>query len=126
MLDDCYKNIIISEEMKLQVKLKKNVLAIKENDSQDLREEFNNAERNLKLLESELTPLKNELKNLYELAKESTGGLGYEDRDFATIKTAFAKLPATIEELFEEIQTTQAKIFCLINDQEQSNRVSTL
>ena len=123
MLDDCYKNVIINEEIKLQIKLAKNKLAVKENNCHDLREECSTAERNYKLLENELTPLKTELKNLFDLAKESTGGLSYDDEGFTPIKTAFAKLPASLEEIFEEIQTTQAKIFCLSNDQQDANRV---
>ncbi|OXU28125.1 hypothetical protein TSAR_002632 [Trichomalopsis sarcophagae] len=123
LLDDLYKNIIINEEFKLQIKMEKNKLANKENDSHDLREEFNNAERDYENLNRELQPLKAELKSAYDTAKESTGGLEPEDKDFAPLMKSFAKLPATIEKLFEEIQATQARIFCLTNDQQEAKRV---
>ncbi|XP_011505579.1 PREDICTED: structural maintenance of chromosomes protein 5 [Ceratosolen solmsi marchali] len=123
VLNECYKNILIKEEIKLKIKLEKNVLAIKENDSQDLIEEFTSAEKAYKLLDNELAPLKIEVKNLFELAKESTGGVSYDDPKFTPIKNAFAKLPASIEEIFEKIETTQAQIFCISNNQQDSNRV---
>lgn len=104
--------------------MEKNKLANKENDSHDLREEFNNAERDFENLNRELQPLKTELKEAFEIAKESTGGLSYDDRDFAPLTKAFSKLPATLEKLCEEIQATQAKIFCLTNDQQEARRVS--
>lgn len=124
MLEELHKNFVINEEIKLQIKLNKNKLALKENDCQDLREEFSNAERNCRLLENELVPLKHLVQESYNKAKESTGGLIYGEPEFESIKKSFAKLPPTEDEINEEIQITQTKIFCLSNDDQDANRVS--
>lgn len=75
MLEELHKTFVINEEMKLQIKLTENKLVLKENYCHDLREEFSNAERNCRLLENELVPSKNLVRESYNEAKESTGGL---------------------------------------------------
>ncbi|XP_014204116.1 structural maintenance of chromosomes protein 5 [Copidosoma floridanum] len=123
MQDECNKSSIIDEEIKLQIKLKKNEHAIAENNAHDLRAELNEAERNYRALDNELTPLKTETKNLYDTAKELTEGLCYDDPEFSRYKAIFAKLPASIEEIISEIQRTQAKIFSLKTDQSETARI---
>jgi chromosome condensin MukBEF complex kleisin-like MukF subunit len=103
--------------------LEKNKLAFKENNSQDLINEFASAEKAYKLLDCELMPLKAEVKNLFESAKESTEGISYDDPKFIPIKNIFAKLPASMEEIFDQIEITQAQIFCISNNQQDSNKV---
>lgn len=108
--------------MKLQIKLKKNQLASKESDSQDLREELSSSERDLRALIAEIAPMKEDLKKYYDLAVEATGGYSYSDPEFDQFKAIFAKLPPTIDEIFEQIQVNNAKIFCS-NDQQDSEKV---
>lgn len=122
-MDECFKSTIKDEEMKLQMKIKKDELANFESDTQELISEMNDADRNFKILDRELAPLKLEVKNLYEFAQETTGGLNYDSPEFAPYKTVFAKLPASIEEINVAIQNTQAKIFSLNNDANEAKKV---
>lgn len=113
----------MNEEIKLQIKLKKNQLAVKENDSQDLREELTNSERNLRALNDEIEPLKAELKKQYDEARTLTGGFCQSDKEWEQYKIAFAKLPPTEEKLNAEIQTYNAKIFSVGNDTQEAEKV---
>lgn len=122
-LDDYYKSVIDCEEMKLQVKLQKNQLSMKENNSQEIREEYENAVRNLKHLDNEMRPLREEVENLYKEARKMTDDICHNDKsNFKSYQTAFAKLPATLKEILDEIQKTQAKAFN-VNDQNEAQRV---
>lgn len=112
--------------MKLQIKLKKNLLAIKESETQELRDELANAERILRTLTNEIAPLKDELKRLFEEARNSTNGYCFTDKEFEPFKVSFAKLPPTLDEIFDLIQTLNAQIFSTGNDPQESEKVSIL
>ncbi|KAJ8670552.1 hypothetical protein QAD02_001811 [Eretmocerus hayati] len=118
VLKDYYKRVILNEEFKFDIEVLKEKLTNKENSSQDLREKFEAAEADYKLLTSEVEPLKRELESSYVEAKTTTGGFDSNDAGFKPYANAFAKLPATIEELFDEIKKTQMKIFSLNNQQD--------
>ncbi|KAL7298761.1 hypothetical protein TKK_0008507 [Trichogramma kaykai] len=115
LVDDCYKTFLISEELKLQLRVTKNLLANKNNEVSDLRESHKAAEDNYKILERECKPIKEEVARLFKVAKDSTDGLAYGDENFEPIKRVFARLPGTLPEIFQEIDTTQAQLYCIAN-----------
>ncbi|XP_058792958.1 structural maintenance of chromosomes protein 5 [Phymastichus coffea] len=123
ILDAYYKSFIVNEESKIDVKLKKNELAIKENDSHEIRQDYENAVRYFKYLENEIKPLRDEVQNLFEEAKKMTDGVSCKDKEeFLIYQRVFAKLPATLEEIIDEIQRTQAKAFN-VNDKTEAQKI---
>lgn len=116
---------MMNEEMKLKFKFQQDKLSFNENDSLDLKNQLDEAERKFKELDRELQPLKQQTEKLYTAALESTGGVGINDPSAKSIKTAFSKLPATIPEINEELQTATAKIYCMSKNDDGEN-VSTV
>lgn len=120
-LEDCFKCITISEEIELGLKLHNKSLRVKINDSQDLREKLKVAEDKVKQLISELHPLRKEVERIYNEALETTDGISPQDDAFAAINKIFNKLPPTIEEINNELNIAQAKVFCMGNNIDGEN-----
>lgn len=120
-LKDCFKCITISEEIELALKLHNKSLRVKINDSQDLREKLKVAEDKVKQLISELHPLRKEVERIYNEALETTDGISPQDDAFAAINKIFNKLPPTIEEINNELNIAQAKVFCMGNNIDGEN-----
>ena len=97
------------------------MLRQKQNDSQELRDRCDDAERTFKALEEELRPLKNEVEKLYKEALATTNGLSPQDKGFKPFNNAFEKLPPTIEEIEEDLRTSQAKVFCMTKNDDSEN-----
>lgn len=120
-LEDCFKCITASEETELALKLHNKSLRVKINDSQDLREKLKVAEDKIKQFISELQPLRKEVERIYNEALETTDGISPQDDAFAAINKVFNKLPPTIEEINNELNIAQAKVFCMGNNIDGEN-----
>lgn len=121
ILEDCFEFEKANGRCKLELKLEQQKLRQSNNDSQELRDKCDEAERIFKSLEEELRPLKNEVENLYKQALESTNKISPQDKRFKTFNTAFEKLPNTIDEIDEDLRTAQAKVFCMGKNDDSEN-----
>ncbi|XP_076647779.1 structural maintenance of chromosomes 5 [Halictus rubicundus] len=115
-LEECFKSIIMSEEIELALKLQNRTLNSKMNESQDQRDNLKAAEENVRQLSIEMQPMKNEVQKMYNDALETTNGINPSDASFAPINKVFSKLPPTIEEINNELNIAQAKVFCMTNN----------
>ncbi|XP_043507403.1 structural maintenance of chromosomes protein 5 isoform X1 [Frieseomelitta varia] len=120
-LEESFKCITANEEIELALKLHTRSLRVKEYDSQDLREKLKNAEDKVKQLHQNLVPVKNEVQRILNQALETTNGISPKDSAFAPINKIFNKLPPTIEEINNELNIAQAKIFCMGNNVDGEN-----
>ncbi|KOC65567.1 Structural maintenance of chromosomes protein 5 [Habropoda laboriosa] len=120
-LEESFANITASEESELALKMKKRSLRIKINDSQDLREKLKAAEGKVKQLSQELQPMKTEVQKMYNEALETTNGINPSEKGFEPINKVFIKLPPTIEEINNELNIAQAKVFCMANNVDGEN-----
>lgn len=121
ILEDCFVFEKVNGQSKLELKIEQQKLRQYQNDSQELRDKCDNAERIFKNLEEELRPLKNEVENLYKQALESTNKINPQDKRFQKFNTVFEKLPNSIEEIDEELRTAQAKVFCMGKNDDSEN-----
>ncbi|KAI4478557.1 hypothetical protein M0804_011880 [Polistes exclamans] len=113
LLGDCLKYLTIIEQAKLTLHLYKQILLHTENDSHDLKQELESADKTFKELELEYKPLKQEAIKAFNEAKDLTNGISPQDEAFKLINQAFSKLPLTIEEIDKEIAVAQTKVFCM-------------
>lgn len=120
-LEESFKCITANEEAELALKLHTRSLRVKEYDSQDLREKLKNAEDKVKQLHQNLMPVKIEAQRILNQALETTNGISPKDSAFAPINKIFNKLPPTIEEINNELNIAQAKIFCMGNNIDGEN-----
>ncbi|XP_076229234.1 structural maintenance of chromosomes 5 isoform X2 [Nomia melanderi] len=120
-LEECYKSITKSEEIELVLKLQNRALNSKINESQDQREKLKAAEEKVKQLSVSMQPMKNEVTRVYKEALETTNGISPTDEAFAPINKAFSKLPPTMEEIVNELNIAQAKVFCMSNNMDSEN-----
>lgn len=110
-----------SAYVKLELKLLQRTLAMKQNEYREMKERCTKAERTVRNFENDLQPLRAEAKRMYEDALNSTNGLGPQDKGFEKLNTAFSKLPATIDEINDELKVSQARVFCLGNTPDGEN-----
>lgn len=115
-LEESFKSVVANEQIELASKLQNRSLRIKVNDSQELRDKFKAAEDKVRQLNLELQPMKNEVQKMYKEALEITGGINPSDEAFAPINKVFNKLPPTIEDINNELNIAQAKVFCMGNN----------
>ncbi|XP_076285291.1 structural maintenance of chromosomes 5 [Lasioglossum baleicum] len=115
-LEECCKSIITSEEVELALKLQNRTLNSKMNESQDQRDNLKVAVENVRQLSIEMQPMKNEVQKMYNDALQTTNGLSPSDAAFAPINKIFSKLPPTMEEINNELNVAQAKVFCMTNN----------
>nr|XP_003704386.1 PREDICTED: structural maintenance of chromosomes protein 5 [Megachile rotundata] len=115
-LEECFKYITDNEQAELALKLQNRTLRMKVNDSQDLRDKLKVAEDKVRQITSEMQPMKNEIQRLYKEALETTNGISPTDEAFAPINKIFNKLPLTVEEINNELNIAQAKVFCMGNN----------
>lgn len=121
ILEDCFVFEKVNGQSKLELKVEQQKLRQCKNDSQELRDKCESAERIFKHYEDELRPLKNEVENLYKEALESTNNINPQDKRFRTFNTAFEKLPNSIDEIEEELRTANAKVFCMGKNDDSDN-----
>lgn len=124
-MEECFKSITANEQIELALKLQNRSLRIKMNNSQDLRDELKGAEGIVKRLSADMSQLKTEVQGMYNDALQSTNGLSPSDPGFAPINKAFIKLPPTVDEINNELNIAQAKVFCMGNNIDGEN-VSTI
>ncbi|XP_076169145.1 structural maintenance of chromosomes 5 isoform X2 [Ptiloglossa arizonensis] len=122
--EEYFKHIIANEQTDLALKLHNRFLRRKINQSQDLRDKLKEAEDTVKQLTSELQSMKNEVQKMYNEALETTNGINPSEKAFAPINKAFNKLPPTIEEINNELNIAQAKVFCMGNNIDGENILS--
>ncbi|XP_043597499.1 structural maintenance of chromosomes protein 5 [Bombus pyrosoma] len=113
--------IMDSETTDYVLALRNRSLRVKINNSHDLRERLKEAEDKVKQLCQELQPLKHEVQRVFNQALQSTNGISASDSAFAPIKKIFNKLPPTIEEINNELNIAQAKMFCMGNNIDGEN-----
>lgn len=113
--------IMDSETTDYVLTLRNRSLRVKINNSQDLRERLKEAEDKVKQLGQELQPLKYEVQRIFNQALQTTNGISASDSAFAPIKKIFNKLPPTIEEINNELNIAQAKMFCMGNNIDGEN-----
>lgn len=107
---------------KLEMKLLQRELAVQQNVYQEMMERRSKAERTVRNYDNDLQPLKAEAKRMLEEALVMTNGLGPDDKKgFEKLNKQFSKLPATIEEINDELKTAQAKVFCMGNAPDGDN-----
>lgn len=115
-LEEYYKYVTENEQTELVLKLQNRLLRTKINDSQDLRDKLKVAEDKVRQISLELSPMKNETQRIYNEALQTTNGISPTDEAFAALDKIFNKLPPTIEELNNELNIAQAKVFCMENN----------
>lgn len=120
-LQECFKYITANEEIKLALKLQQRLLIGKQNSIQGLREKLNEVDSKLRQLSTEVLPLKKGVQRMYDEALQTTNGISPTDEAFGPINKAFNKLPPTIEEINNELNVAQAKVFCMGNNIDGEN-----
>ncbi|CAK9827391.1 Structural maintenance of chromosomes protein 5 [Anthophora retusa] len=120
-LEESFTYITANEESELALKVKKRLLRVKINESQDLREKLKESEEKVKQLSQELQIMKNEVQKMYREALETTNGINPSESAFQPINKIFNKLPPTIEEINNELNIAQAKVFCMGNNIDGEN-----
>ncbi|XP_033330198.2 structural maintenance of chromosomes 5 isoform X2 [Megalopta genalis] len=120
-LEECFKSITASEQTELAIKLQNRTLTMKVNESQDQRDNLKEAQENVRQLGIEMQPMKNEVQKMYKEALETTNNISPSDDAFAPINRIFSKLPPTIEEINNELNIAQAKVFCMGNNMDGEN-----
>ncbi|XP_078052832.1 structural maintenance of chromosomes 5 [Augochlora pura] len=115
-LEECYKTIIASEQIELVLKLQNRTLIVKINESQDQRDNLKEAQEIVRQLSTEMQPMKSEVQKMYKEALETTNNISPSDDAFAPTNKIFSKLPPTIEEINNELNIAQAKVFCMGNN----------
>ena len=112
-LEECFKCTVANEQIELALKLQNRSLRMKINDSQDLRDKLKVSEDKVKQLSSDMHPMKNEVQRMYNEALQTTNGIHPGEDLFAPINKIFNKLPPTIDEIDNELNIAQAKVFCM-------------
>ncbi|CAK9812836.1 Structural maintenance of chromosomes protein 5 [Anthophora plagiata] len=120
-LEESFTYITANEESELALKVKKRLLRIKINESQELREKLKESEDKVKQLSQELQSMKIEVQKMYREALETTNGINPSENAFQPINKIFNKLPPTIEEINNELNIAQAKVFCMGNNIDGEN-----
>ncbi|XP_015433616.1 PREDICTED: structural maintenance of chromosomes protein 5 [Dufourea novaeangliae] len=120
-LEECFQSLTTSEQIQLALKLRNRSLNLKINESQDQRDKLKAAEDKVRKLNSEMQPTKNEVQRMYNEALKTTNGINPSDEAFAPINKVFNKLPPTIEEINNELNIAQAKVFCMGNNIDGEN-----
>ncbi|XP_071557366.1 structural maintenance of chromosomes protein 5 [Temnothorax nylanderi] len=121
VLRECFDCNTSNVDLKFAIALLQQTLMTKENDAEELKDTFTRAERTFKQYDEEFQPLKRETERLYKEALTSTNNLNPQDDDFKTYNKAFEKLPATIAEINNELNTAQAKVFCMAKNVDTEN-----
>ncbi|XP_034178803.2 structural maintenance of chromosomes 5 [Osmia lignaria lignaria] len=119
--EEYYKYTIENEQTELILKLQNRSLRMKINDSQDMRDKLKIEEEKVRQISLELNPMKNETQRIYNEALQTTNGISPTDERFASLDKIFNKLPPTIEELNNELNIAQAKVFCMGNNIDGEN-----
>lgn len=120
-LEECFKCITANEEIKFALKLQKRLLTAKQEAMHELRDKLKEVEEKLRHISLEVQPLKNGVQRMYNEALETTDGISPTDEAFAPINKIFNKLPPTIEEINNELNVAQAKVFCMENNVDGEN-----
>ncbi|XP_076240283.1 structural maintenance of chromosomes 5 isoform X2 [Calliopsis andreniformis] len=120
-MEECFKFITTNQQVELALKLQNRSLRIKTSNSQDLRDELKVAEEIVKKLNMEMSLRKNEVQGLYQEALRVTDGISPSDKAFEPINKTFNKLPPTIDEINNELNIAQAKVFCMGNSGDNEN-----
>lgn len=111
--EECFDHNTSNVEVKFAISLLQQTLLNKENDVEELKDKFTTAERTFKKHDEEFQPLKREAEKLYNEALTSTNNISPQDDAFKALNKAFEKLPATVAEINNELNTAQAKVFCM-------------
>ena len=86
-----------------------------------MRDKLKVEEEKVRQISLELNPMKNETERVYNEALQTTNGISPTDEGFASLDKIFNKLPPTIEELNNELNIAQAKVFCMGNNIDGEN-----
>lgn len=108
-----FESITNNEEVKFALTLLEQNLLNQENDAAELKDKYKTAEFEFKQHDEEYQPLKGEAQRLYNEALQSTNNISPQDNAFKPLNKAFEKLPATIAEINNELNVSQAKVFCM-------------
>ncbi|KAL0107255.1 hypothetical protein PUN28_015650 [Cardiocondyla obscurior] len=121
VLQECFNYNTNNVEIKIAVTLLQQTLISKENAVHELKDKFATAEKMFKQHDNEFQPLKKEAERLYSEALLSTNNLSPQDDAFKPLNKAFEKLPATINEINNELTVAQAKVFCMAKNMDTEN-----
>jgi len=121
ILQECFNCNTSNVEVKFAIILLQQTLMIKENEAEELKDNFISAERIFKKHDEEFQPLKKEAERLYNEALISTDHLNPQDDAFKPLNKAFEKLPSTIAEINNELNIAQAKVFCMAKNVDAEN-----
>ncbi|RLU20141.1 hypothetical protein DMN91_006747 [Ooceraea biroi] len=121
ILKECFDCIIRNEEIKFALTLLQQSLVSKENEIEELKDKFTEAERIFKQFDEDFQPLKKEAHRLYKEALKTTENINPQDDAFKPYNKAFEKLPTTIAEINNELNIAQAKVFCLAKNIDAEN-----
>lgn len=121
VLKDCYDCVISNEEVKLALTLLQQTLATKEDAVTELKDQYKEAQRVFELYDAEFQPLKREAENLYNEALKTTNGINPQSPAFRSLNKAFEKLPATINDINNELEIANAKVFCMAKNVDAEN-----
>ncbi|XP_024935693.1 structural maintenance of chromosomes protein 5 [Cephus cinctus] len=116
LLEELFKCVTLCKQFSLEINMHRKTELLKEELASELRNKFQAVEQEFKALDKELMPLRDETKRLLEAALETTNGVGPQDAKFRQINNTFENLPATIDEINEELRIAQGKVYCLANN----------
>ncbi|XP_067207450.1 structural maintenance of chromosomes protein 5 [Linepithema humile] len=110
-----------NEEVKFALTLLEQTLMKKESDVAELKDKHDAAEWEFKRYNDEFQPLTKEALRLYNEALQSTNNIDPQNNAFKPFNKAFEKLPATIAEINNELNVSQAKVFCMAKNVDAEN-----
>ncbi|XP_071634268.1 structural maintenance of chromosomes protein 5 [Temnothorax longispinosus] len=121
VLRECFDCNTSNVDLKFAIALLQQTLMTKENDAEELKDKFTKAERTFKQCDEEYQPLRREAERLYKEALATTKNLSPQNKEFKIYNKAFEKLPVTIAEINNELNTAQAKVFCMAKNVDTEN-----
>jgi predicted nucleic acid-binding Zn-ribbon protein len=110
---ECFNCNTDNVEVKFELELLQQTFITVKNNVEELNDKFETTKKLLEHHDEEFQPLKREAERLYNEALILTDNLSPQDDAFKSFNKAFEKLPATIPEINNELNTAQAKVFCM-------------
>lgn len=115
-----------NEETKFTLSLLQRTLTARENDAADLKDRYREAEKIYKQHDEEFQPLKRNAESLYDEALKTTNNISPQHSAFKSLNKLFEKLPATINDINNELEIANAKVFCMAKNVDAENVSATM
>ncbi|XP_014296663.2 structural maintenance of chromosomes protein 5 [Microplitis demolitor] len=100
----------------LKLKMMQQELLKLSNESLSLRERLEAADAHFSDLDRQVKEMKIEIDKFFEAALAETNGMNPQDPKFQSLHKAFKKLPSNLSDIEKAIQASNAKLYCLANN----------